>query len=268
MGAIVLSEAMTERLEKACEKYEELPTGFTTAAHPVGCAIALAAIGEIVDGGVFNNVQKVAPAFQRHLRAMGDHPMIGEARGVGLMGALEIVADKRTKSAFPGHLDVSERVSAAGLGQWPDLPAARCGRGAGAALHHHRRPDRGALRHSPPDAGSGLFQRAEVRRLRGPGMARYRLSEDDLPFAAEFLAQPFGYKSPGLQRVLNLLRGQGAGGSMCWSPVSPIAPGAWRGCRDGGGNPSRRSRVLNTPTSQRRSGTCSAAAGTTSAVLP
>jgi adenosylmethionine-8-amino-7-oxononanoate aminotransferase len=42
---------------------------------------------------------------------MGDHPMIGEARGVGLMGALEIVADKRTKSAFPGHLDVSERVS-------------------------------------------------------------------------------------------------------------------------------------------------------------
>ena len=111
MGAIVLSEAMTERLEKACEKYEELPTGFTTAAHPVGCAIALAAIEEIVEGGVFKNVQKVAPAFQRHLRAMGDHPMIGEARGVGLMGALEIVADKRTKSAFPGHLDVSERVS-------------------------------------------------------------------------------------------------------------------------------------------------------------
>lgn len=42
-------------------------------------------------------------------------------------------------------------------------------------------------------------------------MARYKLSEEDLPFAAEFLAQPFGYKSPGLQRVLNLLRGQGAG---------------------------------------------------------
>ena len=111
MGAIVMSDQMSDRIEKACGKYEELPTGFTTAAHPVGCAIALAAIEEIVEGGVFKNVQKVAPAFQKHLRAMGDHPLVGEARGVGLMGALEMVADKRTKTAFPGQLDVSERVS-------------------------------------------------------------------------------------------------------------------------------------------------------------
>ncbi|MFM8607737.1 MAG: aminotransferase [Hyphomicrobiales bacterium] len=111
MGAIVLSEKMTERLERACRPYEELPTGFTTAAHPVGCAIALAAIGEIVEGGVLKNVQKVSPTFQKQLRAMQDHPMVGEARGVGLMGALEMVANKRSKTTFPGHLDVSERVS-------------------------------------------------------------------------------------------------------------------------------------------------------------
>jgi adenosylmethionine-8-amino-7-oxononanoate aminotransferase len=42
---------------------------------------------------------------------MADHPMVGEARGVGLMGALEMVADKRTKAAFDGRLDVSERVA-------------------------------------------------------------------------------------------------------------------------------------------------------------
>jgi hypothetical protein len=52
-------------------------------------------------------------------------------------------------------------------------------------------------------------------------MARYRLSEDDIPFAAEFLAAPFGYKSPGLQRVLNLLRGPAPGGKyvlVCKEP--------------------------------------------------
>ncbi|MFO1173431.1 MAG: aminotransferase class III-fold pyridoxal phosphate-dependent enzyme [Hyphomicrobiaceae bacterium] len=42
---------------------------------------------------------------------MADHPMVGEARGVGLMGALEMVSDKATKAAFSGSLGVSERVS-------------------------------------------------------------------------------------------------------------------------------------------------------------
>ena len=48
---------------------------------------------------------------EARLRAMADHPMVGEARGVGLMGALEMVSDKAAKTPFAGHLDVSERVS-------------------------------------------------------------------------------------------------------------------------------------------------------------
>ena len=111
MGAIILSSAMTERVEKACAKYDELPTGFTTGAHPVGCAIAMAALDEILDGGAFANVQKVSPAFQKRLASLADHPMVGEARGVGLMGALEMVANKQNKAAFAGSLDVSERVA-------------------------------------------------------------------------------------------------------------------------------------------------------------
>ncbi|WP_119390071.1 aminotransferase [Taklimakanibacter lacteus] len=111
MGAIILSPEMTERIEKACAKYEELPTGFTTGAHPVGCAIAMTALDEILEGGAFANVKAVTPAFQKHLRAMADHPIVGEARGVGLMGALEMVADRKTKEPFAGSLDVSERVA-------------------------------------------------------------------------------------------------------------------------------------------------------------
>lgn len=111
MGAIILSSEMTERVERACAKYEELPTGFTTGAHPVGCAIAMAALDQIIDGGVFKNVQAVSPCFQKALAEMADHPMVGEARGVGLMGALEMVADKQTKVPFAGNLDVSERVA-------------------------------------------------------------------------------------------------------------------------------------------------------------
>jgi hypothetical protein len=43
-------------------------------------------------------------------------------------------------------------------------------------------------------------------------MSRYRLTSDDLPFAAEFLARPVDYHSPGLQRALNLMRGTGPEG--------------------------------------------------------
>ena len=52
-------------------------------------------------------------------------------------------------------------------------------------------------------------------------MARYRIGPDDLAYAREFLAAPIGYKSPGLQRVLNLLRGLGPEGKyvlLCREP--------------------------------------------------
>jgi 4-aminobutyrate---pyruvate transaminase len=114
MGAVILSPAMAERVGKASARYDEFPHGFTTGAHPVGCAIAMAALDEI-EGGAFANLQKVAPAFQARLRALADHPMVGEARGVGLMGALELVADKGAKLPYPPHLEVSERVAAQAL---------------------------------------------------------------------------------------------------------------------------------------------------------
>ncbi|MBC8038301.1 MAG: hypothetical protein H7X89_13895, partial [Rhizobiales bacterium] len=52
-------------------------------------------------------------------------------------------------------------------------------------------------------------------------MARYKLSEEDAQFAREFLEEPFGYRSPGLQRVLNVMRGQGPDGKyviICKEP--------------------------------------------------
>ncbi|MFO1036277.1 MAG: aminotransferase [Geminicoccaceae bacterium] len=111
MGAIILSPAMSERVEKASASYDELPTGFTTGGHPVGCAIGLAVLDQLIEGGVFANVERMGPLFQSRLMAMASHPMVGEARGVGLMGALEMVADKHSKTPFEGRLDVSERVA-------------------------------------------------------------------------------------------------------------------------------------------------------------
>jgi hypothetical protein len=52
-------------------------------------------------------------------------------------------------------------------------------------------------------------------------MARYVLTAEDLVYAREFLAKPFGYHSPGLQRVLNLVRGLGPEGKYVVLCVEP-----------------------------------------------
>ncbi len=110
MGAVLLSPSMAERLEAAARELGELPHGFTTGAHPVGCAIAMAALDELA-AGAFDHLQSVAPRFGERLQALADHPLVGEARGVGLMGALELVADKAAKTPFPGEIEISEQVA-------------------------------------------------------------------------------------------------------------------------------------------------------------
>ncbi len=114
MGALILSPRISERLERAVRKYDEVPHGFTTGAHPVGCSIAMAALDEL-EAGAFDNVGRVAPRFMQRLEAMADHPLVGEARGVGLMGALELVADKDSKKPFDDRVEISERVATRAL---------------------------------------------------------------------------------------------------------------------------------------------------------
>ena len=52
------------------------------------------------DMDLVGHVQKTAPALQEGLAKLADHPLVGEARGVGLLGALEIVKNKETRESF------------------------------------------------------------------------------------------------------------------------------------------------------------------------
>ena len=111
MGAIMISQSISEKLNEASEEFEEFPHGFTTAGHPVGCSIALKAIELILNGGVLENVNNISPYFQERLAEFADHPHIGEARGVGLMGALELVEGKADKTPFPADNPVAEKIA-------------------------------------------------------------------------------------------------------------------------------------------------------------
>lgn len=111
MGAILVSDAIHEKLTTAAEEFEEFPHGFTSAGHPVGCAVALKAIDIIMNDGVLDNVIAVSPYFQERLQSFATHQHIGEARGIGLMGALELVGDKDNKTPFPPEQPVAEQIA-------------------------------------------------------------------------------------------------------------------------------------------------------------
>ena len=111
MGAVILGPGMSDRLMAATEAVDEFPHGFTASGHPVGCAVALKAIDVVLEEGLLENVRALAPRFREGLDRIAEMANIGEARGVGLMGALEAVRDKATKEPFPGDLSISERMA-------------------------------------------------------------------------------------------------------------------------------------------------------------
>ncbi|MEW5727401.1 MAG: aspartate aminotransferase family protein [Pseudomonadota bacterium] len=86
--------------------------GFTYGGHPVPAAVALEALAIYEERDIVGHVRRVGPALQAGLRALQQHPMVGEARGVGLIGAVDLVADKDGRTAFDPKLAVGARVVA------------------------------------------------------------------------------------------------------------------------------------------------------------
>ena len=112
MGAVILGPDLTDRLQKASEAIEEFPHGFTASGHPVGSAIALKAIDVILSDGLMDQARALTPRFEAGMAdVMARHANIGEVRGKGLMGALEAVRDRDSKTPFEAHLSVSERIA-------------------------------------------------------------------------------------------------------------------------------------------------------------
>ena len=109
ISAVLLSPELVEIMEEEAVRIGGLWHAFTYSAHPVAAAVALKTL-EIYDRrDTFGHVRKVAPLFLKRLKALGDHPLVGEANGVGLIGAIEMVADKASKRNFEASKLVGAR---------------------------------------------------------------------------------------------------------------------------------------------------------------
>ena len=76
------------------------------------CAVALEALKIYEERDIVGHVRRVAPGFQAGLRRFAAHPLVGEARGVGLIGAVELVKDKKTKESFDPKQGAAAMVTA------------------------------------------------------------------------------------------------------------------------------------------------------------
>ncbi|MDR6954950.1 4-aminobutyrate--pyruvate transaminase [Ancylobacter sp. 3268] len=109
IGAVMIPERMYEALLVESRKLGSFGHGFTYSGHPVAAAVALKTL-EIYDReSVFERVRAKIPQFDARRAALEDHPLVGEARGKGLVAGIELVADKKTKAQFDPKLGMAAR---------------------------------------------------------------------------------------------------------------------------------------------------------------
>jgi 4-aminobutyrate---pyruvate transaminase len=100
IGAVLVSEAIYAALVKQSEKIGVFSHGFTYSGHPVTSAVALETLNIYEKDDILSHVRRMAPRMQAGLRRFADHPLVGEVRGIGLIGAIELVQDRATKAPF------------------------------------------------------------------------------------------------------------------------------------------------------------------------
>jgi putrescine aminotransferase len=113
LSATLLSDRIADVL---IERGGEWAHGFTYSGHPTCCAVALANIRILREEGIVERVgRETAPLFKAAIESFADHPLIGDARCVGLIGGLQIVRNKTTREVFPSEQQIGEYCSAEAL---------------------------------------------------------------------------------------------------------------------------------------------------------
>ncbi len=101
IAGVMISEKIYRAVVEQSRKIGMFAQAFTTSAHPVAVAVASKVVDRMAERDIFGHVRKVSQTFLGRLHGFASHPLVGTTRGVGLIGAVELAADKATKQKFP-----------------------------------------------------------------------------------------------------------------------------------------------------------------------
>ena len=100
ISAVIIPEFMYEPFVEASARAGVFGHGFTYSGHPVCAAVALRTLELMEERNLFDHAARVGESFQQRLLALVDHPLVGHVRGAGLIGGVELMADKATRTPF------------------------------------------------------------------------------------------------------------------------------------------------------------------------
>jgi 4-aminobutyrate--pyruvate transaminase len=113
IAAVTVGEDMYQAMIDESKKIGTFGHGFTYTAHPVAAAVAVKTLEIYEKRNIVGHVRSVAPRFEERIRRLGEHPLVGHARARGLLGAIELVADKTDKRSFDAKAGVGAAVQKA-----------------------------------------------------------------------------------------------------------------------------------------------------------
>lgn len=110
LGAVFISDRLIDDLksENAAEGY--FSNGYTYSGHPIACAAALKNIEIIEREGILAHVREVGPYLHSRLEELRDLPIVGDVRGMGLLGCVECVISKDSKEALSLDYEIGSRI--------------------------------------------------------------------------------------------------------------------------------------------------------------
>ena len=111
LGAVLVPDDIYQAYVDHSAKIGTFGHGFTYGGHPLGCAVGVKTIEIYQKRDIVGHVRALAPTFARRLDALKEHPLVGEVRYSGIIGGVELVADKATKRPFGAARGVGAQVA-------------------------------------------------------------------------------------------------------------------------------------------------------------
>jgi adenosylmethionine-8-amino-7-oxononanoate aminotransferase len=110
LGGVVMSSAMFDRINEDGADGAMFSHGYTYSSHPIGCAAALANMEVLENDHLLQHVREVGPYFQDKLKELEALPLVGEVRGMGLMGCVECDVDAIDGDALATDYEFGKRI--------------------------------------------------------------------------------------------------------------------------------------------------------------
>ncbi|MCC7275850.1 MAG: aminotransferase class III-fold pyridoxal phosphate-dependent enzyme [Alphaproteobacteria bacterium] len=112
ISALLVNQRIFDAMLAESDKLGSFAHGTTYSGHPVTAAVALETLKIYDEMDLVGHVRRVEPVFLGLLEALKAHPLVGDFRGCGLIGGLDLVKDKATREMFPAEVGLGEKLMA------------------------------------------------------------------------------------------------------------------------------------------------------------